>query len=233
MNMKQRFQAVVFDLDGTLLDTIGDISDSMNTVLKARGFPLHSESEFKMYIGDGIEEFAERSIPAEMRSEVLIRELVREMRAIYRERWQCNTKPYPGVPELLDWLTVQEIKLAVLSNKPHDFTNEMIRALLSRWKFNPVMGACPEIPRKPDPAGAFKLLERVGLQGDNVLYLGDSENDMLTANASGMHAVGVSWGFRSEACLQEAGAEWVIGHPCDLKDIIQSGTKNSFKAADC
>jgi phosphoglycolate phosphatase len=215
-----KYKAVLFDLDGTLLDTINDITDSMNIALREAGLEGHDSDTFKRFIGDGIEEFVERSLPDGNRTPELIQEIVTGMRAEYRSRWQNQTVPYPGIPQLLDNLSAQHIHLSVLSNKPDDFTKKMIRTLLSQWHFDPLLGARKDVPRKPDPAGALEIAQRLGVNPDECIYLGDSETDMIMAVSAGMLPVGVSWGFRTGNQLLGSGAEVVLDRPADLETLL-------------
>ncbi|MBN1356979.1 HAD family hydrolase [bacterium] len=214
------YGAVIFDLDGTLLDTIADIADSMNITLAEHGFPGHGIEAYKSFVGDGITEFVLRSLPATHREPERICTLVAGMRAEYANRWRNNTVPFDGIPELLDALTSAGLKLAVLSNKPDDFTKMMIRALLPGWHFDPLLGARDQVPRKPHPAGALEIARYLTLEPGRCVYLGDSETDMQAAVAAGMIPVGVSWGFRSAGQLISSGAQTVIDTPAELLRLI-------------
>ncbi len=215
-----KYKAVLFDLDGTLLDTIQDIAESMNSVLRCCNFPTHPVETYKTFVGDGIEALARRVLPEGRRDEETVSGCVSAMRKEYWARWQDNTRPYEGVPELLDALVARGIKLAVLSNKPDDITKIMVAGVLSGWPFEPVLGAKPSVPKKPDPAGALEIARQLSVPPEKFLYLGDTGTDMKTAKAAGMYPVGVDWGFRTAAELVSNGAKIVIKNPLELLEII-------------
>ena len=146
-----KFKAVLFDLDGTLLDTIQDLTDSMNMVLSRLGFPGHDAETCKKFVGDGVEMFAARALPETHRNEDTVVECAAGMRQEYSKRWSLKTRPYDGISELLDGLTSRNLKMAVLSNKPDDSTKAMVAEMLSKWRFDPVIGALPSAPRRNDP----------------------------------------------------------------------------------
>jgi phosphoglycolate phosphatase len=142
------------------------------------------------------------------------------MRQMYERNWNVKSRPYPGIPELLDALTARGLKMAVLSNKPHVLTQRVIEGLLPTWRFEVVMGECPPVPRKPDPASALGIANRLGVEPAGFLYLGDTATDMKTANAAGMYAVGVLWGFRNAEELILSGAKKLIAKPAELLELI-------------
>lgn len=214
-------RAVLFDLDGTLLDTIDDLADSMNAALSLRGMPIHSANAYKSFIGDGIEMLARRALPLDDRDAATVLGVVKDMRREYSSRWNAKTRPYPGVPELLDGLVLRELKLAIFSNKPHDFTQRIAAHLLDRWPFDPVIGAQQGMPKKPDPAQALRIAKEHGIAPERWLYLGDSGVDMETAVAAGMIPVGVLWGFRDADELRSHGARTLIEHPEHLLALLR------------
>lgn len=216
-----RFQAVLFDLDGTLLDTLGDLADSMNTVLEEQRYPLHPVEAYRYFVGDGMRELARRVLPADQRSDALVAANIERMTAEYAKRWKCKTRPYPGMEDALDALAAGGIRMAVLSNKPDAFTKMMIPALLPRWNFYPVIGARPGVPVKPDPQAALEIAGLLQLQPDQIMYVGDTSVDMKTANAAGMFAVGVAWGFRELDELNRNGAKAIARVPSDLLQLLQ------------
>ena len=211
-----KFEAVLFDLDGTLLDSIEDLTDSMNIVLDGFGFPGHDAEVCKYFVGDGVEMFALRALPENRRDEATVAQCVAEMRAEYSKRWSLKTRPYDGIPELLDDLTLRNLKLAVLSNKPEESTKEMVAELLSKWQFYPVAGARPAVPKKPDPILAIEISQQLRVPADKFLYLGDTGTDMKTARGAGMFPVGALWGFRTAEELKDTGAEVLVAHPSEV-----------------
>jgi phosphoglycolate phosphatase len=216
-----KYRAVIFDLDGTLLNTIDDLANSMNTVLRHMRFPEHSVEDYKLFVGDGIEMLVRRSMPETQREEPSIRNrCIAAMREEYNRRQTENTRPYDGVPELLDGLTARRIRMAVLSNKPDAPTKALVAELLPRWRFEMVVGESPIVPRKPDPTGAIMIARSLGIPPQEVLYLGDTHIDMQTASSAGMYAIGALWGFRKSEELLAGGARTLIQRPEDLLSFI-------------
>jgi phosphoglycolate phosphatase len=214
------FKAVVFDLDGTLLDTIDDIGNSMNTVLASMGFPLHTIPEYKYFIGKGLRNLVTSVLPPNARDEKTIDLCLDKMFQEYGGRWGDKTLPYPGITELLDELTARGIRLAILSNKAHLLTMKVFDKYLNKWPFEAVFGERPGIPRKPDPSAAFEIMEIMQIPAGEIVYLGDSGSDMETANNAGMYAVGALWGFRNAEELMEHGAKLMIQTPEELLKLF-------------
>ncbi len=214
------YKAVIFDLDGTLLDTIDDLADSMNFVLDRFQYPTHAVEKYKYFVGDGMLTLVKRALPQEVCTEETAVQCLEAMREEYAQRWADKSKPYKGIPELLDALQAKGIKINILSNKPHEFTQEVVKKLLPDWNFEIIFGERKGIPKKPDPAGALEICSLLGLKPEQVLYLGDTNTDMITANAAGMHAVGVTWGFRPAEELLEHGAKVLIDAPEELLSLL-------------
>jgi phosphoglycolate phosphatase len=211
-----RFKAVLFDLDGTLLNTIDDLTESMNVVLKQWGFPGHDTETFKYFVGDGMEDIVRRSLPEDKRDSDRINQGIEAYNREYQNRYAKKTRPYDGVTELLDGLTFVGTKLAILSNKPHDFTVKMVEQLLDDWTFEVVFGVRPSIPKKPDPSAALEAAGLLKIEPKDILYLGDTNVDMLTARSAGMYAVGALWGFRTAEEILSGGAQVLVKHPADI-----------------
>ena len=211
-----RFKAVLFDLDGTLLNTIDDLTDSMNAVLKRSGFPEHEAETFKYFVGDGMEDIVRRALPEEHRDSKAVDEGMEAYSREYQDRYARKTRPYDGIQALLDGLTFQGIKMAVLSNKPHDFTVKMVDQLLSDWTFEPVFGVRPSVPKKPDPSAALEAAGLLRVEPKDILFLGDSDADMMTAQSAGMYAVGALWGFRTAEEILAGGARVLVKSPADI-----------------
>jgi len=216
------FQAVLFDLDGTLLDTLEDLAASMNAVLARLGLPQHGVAAYKYYVGDGVAQLVRRTLPEQRRGEdALVTQCALQLRAEYSQRWRDKTRPYNGIPELLDALTgAKALKLAVLSNKPDEMTKLTVRELLPRWRFDAVRGERPGTPRKPDPAAALEVAAQLGLPPGAFLYLGDTNTDMQTALAAGMYPLGALWGFRPAEELAASGAKALIAQPMELLKFL-------------
>ena len=215
-----KYPAVIFDLDGTLLDTLADIADAMNAALGRLGFPGHETSAYRYLTGDGASAMAERSMPGPARNEAAVAECVREFRSEYARRWGTKTRPYPGIRELLDGLAGRRIKLAVLSNKLDDFTRRAVRDFLPGFEFSFVIGAKPGLAPKPDPAGALSIASGLGVHPSQIAYLGDTGVDMKTAVQAGMLPLGALWGFRDEKELRENGARVLISSPPELLGLL-------------
>jgi len=218
------YNAVLFDLDGTLLDTIRDIAEAMNTVLQRYGFPIHATGTYRDFVGNGMEVLVRRVLPEESRDPGTVALCHSALIEEYEANWRNNSRPYEGVPELLDALAARNMKLSVLSNKPDEFVKTMVAELLPRWPLQPVLGASPAFPKKPDPAAALEIAARLSLSPAEFLYLGDTDVDMKTAVAAGMHPVGVLWGFRTGEELIRGGAKTVIAKPMELLDLVSSKT---------
>lgn len=216
-----KFEAVIFDLDGTLLDSLEGIADAMNMLLLQLGYPTYPLEAYKYFVGEGLEELLKRTVPAGKLSLLSPDRLVEQYRALYETTWPLKTVPYEGIPEMLDALTAENIKLAVLSNKSDEFVGRMTAALLPRWKFEAVKGLRVGVPRKPDPALALEIAGITGVKPTNTIFMGDSGVDMKTANRANMVAVGVLWGFRQPEELLANGARQLIEHPLELLNIVR------------
>jgi phosphoglycolate phosphatase len=215
-----KITGIIFDLDGTLLNTIEDIAGAMNTVLARRGFPIHPTKKYFRFVGRGGKRLARRALPKWYRSDRAAFACFTEWRREYMTRWAKTTRPYDGIPELLAWLAAKGIKTAVLSNKPHDLTKDMVSAFFPTHPFQIVWGERQGIARKPDPTAAIEIAAIFGSQPETIVYLGDTDVDMQTANRANMFAVGVLWGFRPERELLENGAQRLIRHADELRNLI-------------
>jgi len=214
-------QAVLFDLDGTLLDTLEDLADAVNAVLASLGLRTHPLDAYRYFVGDGVETLMRRALPADAAadSELLAR-AVEMQRAEYRTRWHAKTRPYPGVLELLGELERRDVRMAVLSNKPDPAVAEVMRHFFAKARFEVARGARPGVPVKPDPGSALQVASEMRLRPQDFLYLGDTNTDMRTAIAAGMLPVGALWGFRTEQELRESGAARLIARPLDLLALL-------------
>lgn len=207
-----RARAFIFDLDGTLADSLGDIADAMNAALKDRGLPVHSHQAFKGFVGEGVEEMAARASP----KGTPIDALVVEYRAHYARANHASTAPYDGIPHVLDVLQATGKPLCVLSNKRDDFTVALVEKIFARWRFALVRGERKNTPRKPDPTSALDIARALDIPPADFVFVGDTAVDMGTARAAGMVGVGCLWGFRERAELEAAGARHVIASPLEL-----------------
>ncbi len=214
------YRAIIFDLDGTLLDTIDDIAGSMNSVLKKLGFSTHRTEDYKLFVGEGMEKLCTRVIPEAHQSPEIINKCVSLMKSEYQKNWLRNTKPYPGIPILLQELEKQNVKMAVLSNKPDPFTKLLVQTLLPETRFSYIIGECVEFPKKPAPDSALHIASMIGITPAEFVYLGDSGIDMKTATNAGMYPVGALWGFRTAQELIATGARSLINSPEELLSLF-------------
>jgi len=215
-----KYKAVLFDLDGTLLDTIADLADAMNVALGELGYPGHDVAACKFFVGDGLRNYAVRALPEAARDEATIDQCCERFRAAYAECWQVKTRPYGGIAELLDGLAERGLTMAVLSNKPDEFTQKVVAEMLGRWEFAAVRGVRADGLKKPDPAGALEIAGQIGSAPAGFLYVGDTNTDMQTALAAGMFPVGATWGFRPAEELRANGAKVLIDRPTELLDLL-------------
>ena len=223
MGHRMNRQAVIFDLDGTLLDTLDDLADSANHVLAQHGLPTHPVDAFRQFIGEGVGVLIRRMLPKDHRDPQTTAQIAVAYRQEYGRRWNAKTKPYPGIAELLDALAARGIRTAVLSNKPDEFTQMCVGGLLGSWTFDVVVGHHDGIPRKPDPAAALQIAARWRLAPAEIAYVGDTATDMQTAVAAGMFPVGVLWGFRPGEELQANGAAVLLTRPAELLPFLTDG----------
>lgn len=218
--MTPTYRAVLFDLDGTLLDTLDDLGDSINRALIRLGCPTHGREAFRYFVGEGVRMLVERALPADRRDPATVETMLQLYREEYRKGWNLKTCIYDGIPEMLDDLIVRKLALGVLSNKPHDMTAQCVEGYLARWPFAVVFGQREHVARKPDPQGALEAADVMGVKPSEVLYLGDTATDMDTARAAGMFAVGATWGFRPVEELLAHGAHAIVNHPRELASLI-------------
>ena len=217
---KIKFQAVIFDLDGTLLDTLADIANATNATLTRLGFPTHPQDAYRYFLGDGMDYLVRRSVPETSHDSDTLKKCHEGILDEYSRCWAENTRPYPGIPELLAELDRRGIAKTVLSNKPDAFTKQTVEKLLGEFHFEIVRGATPEIPTKPDPAGAIRIADELGIAPRRFVYLGDTDTDMRTANAAGMFCAGALWGFRTAEELSANGAQVLLRTPLDVLKVL-------------
>lgn len=213
-----KVEGIIFDLDGTLVHTIEDIGDAANTLLKIHGYEQYTTEEFIRWIGNGAARFIENAMGEEV-DPLQLKNYVSEFKEIYRENLHNKSRVYEGIAPLLDELSSKRIKLAILSNKPHHLTESVVSYYLSAWDFHPVLGQRVHVPRKPDPAGALEIAQKLGIPATRFLFVGDSMGDLRTSAAAGMMPVGVSWGYglRGDVSLN---GETLIHHPRELLALL-------------
>jgi len=212
-------RGIIFDLDGTLVHTIEDIAGAANEMFRRNGLPLHGVPYYLQYIGSGAVRFIEKALGEGVDHGKLM-DYVAEFKEIYRENLHDRSRVYEGIPEVLDQIVEQGIKISVLSNKPHLLTLKVCDFYLSRWPFEPVLGQREEVPRKPDPAAALEIAAIMGLEPGKILFVGDSDNDILTARAAGMIPQGVTWGYGRLVNEPLEGMGMLIAEPAELLTII-------------
>ncbi|MBU2643992.1 HAD-IA family hydrolase [bacterium] len=213
--------AVLFDMDGTLLDTLEDLGLAANRMLAAQNFPQHPLDAYRYFVGEGALNLVTRTLPEEKRDEETVNRCLQVFLENYDLNWKETTRLYPGVADMLDNLQSQGYRLAILSNKPQEFTQKCTTAFLSRWTFEEVWGKRDGIPRKPDPAGALKIAAAMDLAPSDFLYLGDTRIDMETASAAGMFPIGALWGFRTKEELLASGARALLQTPMDMLQLLK------------
>ncbi len=209
-------KAIIFDLDGTLLNSIEDLADSMNKVLEKYNFPIHDIHDYEMFIGNGILNLVKNALPESYRNEKSCMKYFYEMFAVYEQNCTNKTVPYDGINDLLNNLTTRNIKIAILSNKAEKLTKKATKELLFDHRFDFVEGMTIEEHKKPNPTKALNISNNMGIGPKEIMFVGDSGIDMETATNAGMLGVGVLWGFRSKDELISAGAKHIISNPQEL-----------------
>ncbi|MBO5540037.1 MAG: HAD family hydrolase [Muribaculaceae bacterium] len=211
---------VIFDLDGTLLNTIEDLGHAANYALEKNGFPTHTIASYPFFVGNGVRRLITRVLPEDFRDAGTIDNLLKDFRQYYDEHCCDCTKPYPGIPELLRDLRDQDIRLAVASNKYDAAVQKIISHYFGDIDFIAVQGQVEGVNVKPDPSIVFGILSQAHIAKRDVLYVGDSGVDMETARRACIHSVGVTWGFRPEKELVEYYADTIIHQPAAILDLI-------------
>ncbi|MBT8333799.1 MAG: HAD family hydrolase [Deltaproteobacteria bacterium] len=208
-------QVVIFDLDGTLLNTLDDLADAANKMLRLHGFTPHPTDAYRTFVGDGLFVLIKRITPAHTSKEML-QSCMGVFQREYEGNWNNKTALYPEIDTMLNRLTELQVNIAILSNKPDNYTKKCVGEFLASHDFYPVFGQREHIERKPSPTGALEIAKKLNAAPRSCLFVGDSSVDMKTGNAAGMVSIGVSWGFRTESELLEAGAQHIIHHPLEL-----------------
>lgn len=211
---------VIFDLDGTLVDTLADLAGAMNTVLARLGYPTHPVPDYRFKVGNGVAKLVERALPEAARQPAVMAEALQQFLDYYNRHDMEATAPYAGIPELLRQLRARGLQLAVASNKPHAAAVEIVRHYFGNGLFDCVYGQRPGAPVKPDPAIVRDILQALHRTPEETLYIGDSAVDMETARRSGLVSVGVLWGFRPESELRAAGARHLAASPDEILSLL-------------
>lgn len=214
------YQFVIFDLDGTLLNTIDDLADAGNWVCRNHGWPTHSVQEYKRYVGNGMARLAARFSPEEWHTPEGVQAILDEFVPYYDAHKADKTAPYAGMPQALDRLRAAGVSMAVLTNKADELARPIVEGYYPGL-FPVVQGALSGYPTKPDPTLLYKLMERMGADAGNTLFVGDSNVDIRTAKNGGLTSCGVLWGFRSRRELEEEGADFIVETPAELERLIR------------
>lgn len=220
MNDFTDIDAVIFDMDGTLLDTIEDIGFAVNTVLKHHGFTEHTMEAYKKMVGQGIEYLLKSALPKNVNHKGVFQDCLAELKTVYLKNLNVKAKVYEGIVDLLNELKHQKIHMGIVTNKPGPMARLCVEQFFIEWDFK-MVGAGENFPAKPNPEGTSWLAEAFGVKPERCLFIGDSHIDMETAKNTGMKAVGVLWGFREKKELQDAGADLIISHPGELIERLK------------
>jgi phosphoglycolate phosphatase len=214
-------KGIIFDLDGTLLDSLEEIALSMNEVLKEFNLPTHPLSSYNQFVGDGALYLIQRAVPKKSSSK-LIESILTRYLEVYDQSLCETTQPYEGIYELLNALNTLPLQLGILSNKPHKFTCKYAQTLFGEFNFSQVHGQKEDVPKKPHPQGALNIANAFNLDPQEILFVGDTPTDIHTAHNANMKSIGVLWGFRTKEELQEAQAHYLVQHPLEILEIIKN-----------
>ncbi len=221
-------KAIIFDLDGTLLNSLIDIADSVNYVLKKYNMPTHKFEDYKYMIGNGVETLVKKALPSNI-SEQDFSKYYSEISDVYRKNQMNKTHPYNGIVDLLKTLNNRNISVNILSNKPDNFTKEVVSHYFNNINFDIIRGAKQGVPKKPAPDAVFDIISSLKLNKEDFLYVGDTSTDMQTAKNAELTSVGVLWGYRTEKELKDNGADYIISKPEEILKILDTYTNSSAK----
>jgi phosphoglycolate phosphatase len=212
-------KTIIFDLDGTLLDSLQDIVISVNQVLEKLNYPTHELEAYKQFIGDGARKLLLRALPKDI-EETQIDIALELFTEIYSKTIHANTKPYDGIYSMLDSLKANGFSLNLLSNKPQQFTLKYYDIFFSKYDFDYVYGQSEDFPKKPDPKTALHIANQLKVEPQDIYFIGDTSTDMKTANNAGMQSIGVIWGMRDKDELLSNGAHFIVNEPKEILDIV-------------
>ncbi len=219
-NTPSSLELIIFDLDGTVLDTIGDLAGAVRFALEKNGFPPRTDAEVTRFVGNGVRKLIERALPAGNSDPETVDRVLNDFNIRYGGHFADLTRPFDGIPEALDRLKALGFKLAVLSNKPDEFTKALIGRFFPK-KFDAVLGSGENTPRKPDPTGELSIISGLGLSTEQCIHIGDSDTDVATAHNAGLKCIGCTWGYRSKSVLEAAGADLIVENPGDIPKIFE------------
>lgn len=213
-------KALIFDLDGTLINSLEDIANSANKAIKELGFDTHSFDDFKKFVGEGAWNLLKNALPEDTSNQIVDEAFAKYQKYYEKEKFD-NTFVYDGIFELLQFCKSQGIKMAVFSNKPHVFTIACVEKFFANDLFLITIGQSEQTPKKPNPQGAFDITDFLAIEPDKTWFIGDTKTDILTAKAANMKSVGCTWGFRDKKELEQFKADFIISHPRELVDILK------------
>tara|TARA_B100000676_G_C17832423_1_gene708557 strand:- start:165 stop:836 length:672 start_codon:yes stop_codon:yes gene_type:complete len=206
-------EAIIFDMDGTLLDTISDISSSVNSILKKYKFPQHSYEQYKVFIGNGIESLIKKALPVDFKGNY--NNIFKEIESEYKSNLNKKTIIYDGIIDLLEYLVFKNIKIGICTNKPHKHAIKCVNKYFKNFNFE-IIGAGHSFPLKPNPKGILNIINKFKVESSKCLFVGDSGIDIFTAKNANILSVGALWGFRSKKELSNAGADFLFKNPLDF-----------------
>lgn len=213
-----KYEAVIFDLDGTLVDTLDDLTDSVNFALSSFGFPMRNREEVRSFVGNGVRKLVYLSVP-EGTDEETSEKCLGVFKEHYRNNSRNKTKPYDGIIELLEKLCESDVKTAVVTNKMQSAAKDIVEFFFGN-KISLAVGQVDGVAQKPNPDGVLLVLEKFGIKKEKAVYVGDSEVDCLTARNAGIDCIGVTWGFRDAEVLKESGARIIADSPDEIINLL-------------
>ncbi|PLY10663.1 MAG: HAD family hydrolase [Arcobacter sp.] len=214
-------KSMIFDLDGTLINSLLDIALSMNSVLKKHDYPSHEIEKYNYFVGDGALVLVKNAMPENSKEEE-IKKVLKSFIEIYEQNTHNNTFAYEGIYEMLEKIELLNIKKAVLSNKPHKFTIKYMEKIFNNFYFQEIHGQKIDVPKKPDPTMAVQIATKLNTNIEDMIFIGDTSTDIKTAKNANMKSIGVAWGFRPIEELKEAGADFIAHKPMDIVDYVSS-----------
>lgn len=216
-----KIKAIIFDLDGTLIDSIPDITDAANQLMVNHNFPVHDASSYVEWIGNGALKLLKYAVPGNT-GDAYLSKLLDEYLEIHSGNCTNKTSLYPGIDNILSYLNEQNISISILTNKPHALTQKVFEHYLKKWKFEFVLGQMQGFPKKPDPALAIEIADKLKCKTQEIMFIGDSDTDMKTGIAAEMIPVGVTWGYDTKDSIVEAGAKYIVNNAQELLKFLKS-----------
>ena len=216
-----KYKLVIFDLDGTIIDSINGLSYSLNKVLKNNNFPIHTNTNVKTFIGNGIRNLVKNALPTTIHDDILIDKYFSEMNKIYSKYWDYKMCIFPGIQKLLDLLESKNIKLAINTNKDEETSKLITKSFFPKTNFSNIIGSNTLDTKKPDPKGIYHICKQLHINAKDCLYIGDSEVDYLTATNANVDFIAVNWGYRTQKNLIDAGAKIIVKNTKEIYNFIE------------